>query len=59
MFRRKLKDFAEMQKEQQESVSLLDRFKKGAGEKSKSSPSRIEHPEEEEKQLINNSRQRP
>ena len=27
MFRRKLKDFAELQKEQQESVSLLDRFK--------------------------------
>ncbi len=27
MFRRKLKDFAEMQKENQEYVSLLDRFK--------------------------------
>ena len=33
MFRRKLKDFAELQKETQDSVSLLDRFKKGAGEK--------------------------
>ena len=33
MFRRKLKDFAELQKETQGSVSLLDRFKKGAGEK--------------------------
>jgi len=33
MFRRKLKDFAEMQKENKENVSLLDRFKQGAGEK--------------------------
>lgn len=29
MFRRKLKDFAELQKENQENVSLIDRFKKG------------------------------
>lgn len=33
MFRRKLKDFAELQKETQDNVPLLDRFKKGAGEK--------------------------
>ena len=32
MFRRKLKDFAEQQKENLEYVSLLDRFKQGAGE---------------------------
>ena len=32
MFRRKLKDFAEQQKENQEYVSFLDRFKQGAGE---------------------------
>ena len=32
MFRRKLKDFAELQKENQEYISLLDRFKQGAGE---------------------------
>ena len=33
MFRRKLKDFAELQSETHGHVSLLDRFKKGAGEK--------------------------
>lgn len=33
MFRRKLKDFAELQRETQENVSLFDRFKQGAGEK--------------------------
>jgi len=33
MFRRKLKDFAELQKETLDSVSLLDRFKKQAGDK--------------------------
>ena len=36
MFRRKLKDFAELQKENQEYVSLLDRFKQGAGEETPS-----------------------
>ena len=36
MFRRKLKDFAELQKDNQEYVSLLDRFKQGAGEETKS-----------------------
>ena len=35
MFRRKLKDFAELQKDNQEYVSLLDRFKLRAGEETK------------------------
>ena len=33
MFRRKLKDFAELQSETHGHISLFDRFKKGAGEK--------------------------
>ena len=35
MFSRKLKDFAELQKDNQEYVSLLDRFKLRAGEETK------------------------
>jgi hypothetical protein len=33
MFRRKLKDFSELQSEIHGHVSLFDRFKKGAGER--------------------------